>query len=60
MKATDIVPLSVLEVRRLVPAPSRQRHLLAWSHFRRISARVHRALSKGESGVFTGPRFLPS
>ena len=41
MKATDLVPLSVPEVRRLVcaaaTAPEQQRHcyLLAWSHFRR-------------------------
>lgn len=39
MKATDLVPLSVPEVRRLVCAaaatPEQQRHLLAWSRFRR-------------------------
>lgn len=39
MRATDLAPLTVPEVRRLVLAgeapPERQRHVLAWSHFRR-------------------------
>ena len=39
MKATELAPLSVPEVRRLLLAreapPERQRHLVAWSHFRR-------------------------
>jgi transposase len=39
VKATDLTPLTVPEVRRLLLAqaasPERQRHLLAWSHFRR-------------------------
>ena len=39
MTATDLVPLSVPEVRRLLhagqAAPARQQHLLAWSRFRR-------------------------
>jgi hypothetical protein len=39
MKATDLAPLSVPEVRRLVSAavaaPEQQRHRLAWSRFRR-------------------------
>lgn len=39
MRATELAPLSVPEVRRLVLAhqepPARQQYLLAWSHFRR-------------------------
>lgn len=39
MKATDLAPLSVPEVRRLVSAavaaPKQQQYLLAWSRFRR-------------------------
>lgn len=39
MRATELVPLSVPEVRRLVLArqqpPERQHYLLAWSYFRR-------------------------
>jgi transposase len=39
MTASNLAPLSVPEVRRLVhagqAAPARQQHLLAWSHFRR-------------------------
>ena len=51
MRATDLAPLTVPEVRRLVLAgeapPERQRHLLAWSQFRRRhqvrASRVHTA-----------------
>ncbi len=48
MKAIDLTPLSVPEVRRLVraaaAAPEHQRHLLAWSRFRRThQARANQA-----------------
>lgn len=51
MRATDLAPLTVPEVRRLLLAaeapPECQRHLLAWSHFRRLhqahAGRAHAA-----------------
>lgn len=56
MKATDLAPLSVPEVRRLLLAqptpPEHQRRRLAWSHFRRThqahASRAHAARRAGE------------
>lgn len=65
MRATDLTPLTVPEVRRLLLAgeapPPHQQHLLAWSHFRRAhQAHAGRAHAARRARTHTPAGTLPS